>query len=315
MKIYFAPLEGITNHIFRNTYEKIYGSAQTTIDKYFAPFISPSEQYVMIPKERNDLLPENNTGLYLVPQILTGKSDLFNKALGELIAMGYREVNLNLGCPSGTVCAKGKGAGFLPETDKLKSFLEDIYTYGDNNNIAISIKTRLGFYDADEFYDLVDIFNEFPVSELIIHPRIRGDYYKGEPRYEYYSYALEHSKIPLVYNGNIYSISDYNNVCQKMGQTIDTIMLGRGILSNPSLLAELATKTPTMDYAKFWQLHDTLYHEYQQIMSPDINVLYKMKELWTYWRLSFDGVDRDIKHLLKAKKYAEYESILRNIRG
>lgn len=310
MKIYFAPLEGITGHIYRNTYEKLYGH----IDKYFAPFISPSEKYAMIPKEVKDLSPENNEGIYLVPQILTSRSDLFINAVKELQNIGYKEINLNLGCPSGTVCSKGKGAGFLPETDALESFLEDIYNYADNNNIAISIKTRLGYYKPEEFYDLMEIFNKFPLHELIIHPRIRSDFYKGEPRTEYYAYAIEHSKSPLVYNGNIFSIGDYNNLCKKLGSNIDTVMLGRGLLSNPSLVDELKSGEPIVDYKRFWELHDTLYHEYQKIMSPDINVLYKMKELWTYWRSTFDDVDRDIKHLLKAKKYAEYESILRNIR-
>lgn len=308
-KIYFAPLEGITGHIYRNIYESFYGN----VDKYFAPFISPSEKYVMTPKEQKDLAPENNEGLYLVPQILTCKSELFIRAAQELQTMGYNEVNLNLGCPSGTVCAKGKGAGFLPETQALRSFLEDIYNFADTNKIAISLKTRLGFYDPDEFYDLVEIFNEFPVSELIIHPRIRGDYYKGEPRQEYYLYAMEHAHAPLVYNGNIFAQDDYAKLCSRAGGQVDTIMLGRGVIANPSLVDELR-EGKAFDVRCFWEFHDKIYGEYCKIMSPDINILYKMKELWTYWRQSFDGVDREIKALLKAKKCSEYESILSKIR-
>ena len=125
MKIYFAPLEGITTYIFRNAFNGIYGN----VDKYFAPFISPSEKCPMTPKERKDVAPENNANINLVPQILTCKSECFIDAAKELRAMGYGEVNLNLGCPSGTVCAKGKGAGFLPETLELQRFLDDIYAY------------------------------------------------------------------------------------------------------------------------------------------------------------------------------------------
>ena len=311
MKVYFAPLEGITGYIYRNAYEKLYGH----VDKYFAPFISPSDKYAMIPKERKDLLPENNEGIVLVPQILTNKSNNFIDAAKELEAMGYKEINLNLGCPSGTVCSKGKGAGFLPETADLDSFLEDIYTYADNAKTMISLKTRLGFYDAEEFYDLVEIFNKYPVSELIIHPRIRSDFYKGEPRLEYYQYALEHAKAPLVYNGNVFSKRDLDEISSKLNAAPDTIMLGRGLISKPSLITELQTGDTTIDYNKFWELHDTVYHEYQKIMSPDINVLYKMKELWTYWRVMFEDSDREIKKLLKTKKYAEYEGILRKIKA
>lgn len=298
MKIYFAPLEGITNCLFRNTYEEIYGN----IDKYFAPFISPCENYSMTPKEKKDLTPENNKVANLVPQILTNKSEFFFRAAKELKEMGYKEVNLNLGCPSGTVCAKNKGAGFLKDKDALKTFLDDIYSYSESDNMKISLKTRLGYEEPDEFYELMEIINNFPVSELIVHPRIRADFYKGEPRKEYFEYAMEHSNNPLVYNGNIFTCKDYD-------ERSDTIMLGRGIIADPSLADKLKGQATETDFTKLRTLHDTLYNEYKKIMSPDINVLFKMRELWTYWQSLFDGAERDIKKLLKAKKYAEYEDI------
>lgn len=311
LKLYLAPLEGITGYVYRNAYADIYGH----LDKFYAPFISPAEKCPITPRERKDLLPENNRGINLIPQILTNRSDYFIDAARELHAMGYSEINLNLGCPSGTVCAKSKGAGFLPETLALTKFLEDIYSYSESEGIKISLKTRLGYYDPDEFYDLLEIFNRFPVSELIVHPRIRTDFYKGEPRREYYAYALEHSVNPLVYNGNIYTKDDYDEFCKFYGKDIDPVMLGRGIISDPSLADKLRGDATKTDFVKFWKLHDTVYHEYQKIMSPDINVLYRMKELWTYWKVLFPGKDRDIKHLLKAKKYPEYEDSLRGLRA
>ena len=305
MKIYFAPLEGITYHIFRNAYNSIYGN----IDKYFSPFISPAEKCPITPRERKDIIPENNTGLCLVPQILTCRSDNFIAAAKELHAMGYTELNLNLGCPSGTVCAKGKGAGFLADTTALQKFLDDIYSYAASDNMKISLKTRLGYSDPDEFYVLMDLFNSYPVSELIIHPRIRSDFYKGEPRREYFAYALEHSKCPLVYNGNIFTCKDYDELSDQFGTALDPIMSGRGLIADPSLAGKLKGLETETDFVKLRRLHDTLYHEYQKIMSPDINVLYKMRELWTYWQPLFGGSARDIKNLLKAKRYADYEAI------
>ncbi|MCR4704108.1 MAG: tRNA-dihydrouridine synthase family protein [Saccharofermentans sp.] len=309
MKIYFAPLEGITTYIFRNAFSGIYGQ----VDKFFAPFISPSEKCPITPRERKDITPENNPGINLVPQILTCRSEYFIEAAKELHAMSYNEVNLNLGCPSGTVCAKGKGAGFLPETLALQRFLDDIYSYSVSDDMKISVKTRLGYYNPDEFYDLVDIFNNFPVSELIVHPRIRSDFYKGEPRKEYFAYALEHSKIPLVYNGNIFNCKDYDNLLSEFGSGPDPVMTGRGLISDPSLADKLKGLTTETDFAKFRRLHDTVYHAYQETMSPDINVLYKMRELWSYWQILFDGCERDFKRLMKAKKYEEYEDILNRI--
>lgn len=306
MKIYFAPLEGITGHIFRNAYNEIYGH----IDKYFAPFISPSEKCPITPRERKEITPENNQGFYLVPQILTCRSEHFIEGARELQAMGYKEINLNLGCPSGTVCAKGKGAGFLPETLALQKFLDDIYSYAESDGVKISIKTRLGYFNPDEFYDLLDIFNKYPVSELIVHPRIKSDFYKGEPRKDYYAYALEHSKCPLVYNGNIFTVKDYDEFSSSFGTSLDPVMLGRGLISDPSLADKLKGFTAETDFAKFKRLHDAIYHGYQKVMSPDINVLYKMRELWSYWQTLFDGKERDIKRLLKAKKYEEYEDVV-----
>jgi len=309
MKIYLAPLEGITGYIFRNAYCGIYGN----VDKYFTPFISPSAKSPMTPRERKDVAPENNEGINLVPQILTNTSECFIAAAKELHDMGYNEVNLNLGCPSGTVCAKGKGSAFLPETLELQLFLDDIYSYAGSNNMKISIKTRLGYYNPDEFYDLVDIFNAFPISELIIHPRIRSDFYKGEPRKEYFAYAIEHSNCPLVYNGNIFTCKDYDELSSVFSSNPDPVMLGRGLISDPSLADKLKGFESETDFVKFGRFHNALYHEYQKIMSPDINVLYKMRELWSYWQVLFDGKERDIKRLMKAKKYIEYEDAVSSI--
>ncbi|MBO7452382.1 MAG: tRNA-dihydrouridine synthase family protein [Clostridiales bacterium] len=309
MKIYLAPLEGVTNYIFRNTYDEIYGR----IDKYFAPFISPSENCPMTPRERKDIIPENNRVNNLVPQILACRSEYFIEAAKELQQMGYNEVNLNLGCPSGTVCSKRKGAGFLLETSALQSFLDDIYSFGESENMKISIKTRLGYHKPEEFYDLAEIFNAFPISELIVHPRIRADFYKADPRREYYAYALEHIKCPLVYNGNIYTCKDYDDLSELFGTTLDTVMLGRGLITDPSLTDKLKGFATETDFERFWRLHDALYNEYRRIMSPDINILYKMKDLWTYWRVLFEDNERDIKRLLKVKKCTEYDEIVYKI--
>ena len=309
MKIYFAPLEGITSYVFRNAYSCIYGN----IDKFFTPFITPSEKAPMSQRERNDVAPENNNGTNLVPQILACRSDCFIEAAKELHEMGYNEVNLNLGCPSGTVCAKGKGAGFLADANALQTFLDAIYNYAAAEDMRISVKTRLGYNEPDEFYALLDIFNCFPLSELIVHPRIRSDYYKGETRKEYFSYALERSRCPLVYNGDIFSVKDRDELTGRFRAVLDPVMLGRGLISDPSLADKLNGLTTQTDYAKFRKLHDTVYEEYRKVLSPDINVLYKMRELWSYWQNLFDGCERDFKHLQKAKKCAEYEEAVNRI--
>ncbi|MBO4242767.1 MAG: tRNA-dihydrouridine synthase, partial [Clostridiales bacterium] len=179
--------------------------------------------------------------------------------------------------------------------------------------LKISVKTRLGFFDPEEFYDLVEIFNGYPVSELIVHPRIRSDFYKGEIRKEFYAYAVEHSQCPLVYNGNIFAVKDYEEFSSCFDRSLDPVMLGRGLVSDPSLAGKLKGVAFETDIVRFRTFHDTLYHEYQKIMSPDINVLHKMRELWSYWQDLFEGKDRDMKRLIKAKKYPEYEEAVYRI--
>ncbi len=315
MRFYFAPLEGITRYIFRNAYEKYYGD----IEKYFAPFISPTDNCFLTPKNIRELCPEHNQGINLVPQILTNNSVAFIGAAKELYDMGYRELNLNLGCPSGTVCAKKKGAGFLTEWYEMERLFDDIYEWSGSNNVIISVKTRLGRFEPDEFYDILEIYNKYPISELIIHPRIEKDYYKGKPRMEFYDYAVEHSINPVVYNGNLFSADDiekYDKNYVEEKKVSDIVMIGRGLLYNPELIKLFFNRDndKKFDYIRFWDFHDEIYRNYQEIMSPDKNVLFHMKELWTYWKELYPESERAVRNILKTKSYGEYEAALRNLK-
>lgn len=301
MKIYFAPMEGVTKYIFRNAYEKFYGG----MDKYFAPFISPADNCPLTPKEHRDVAKENNVADNLVPQILACKSQYFNEAAGKLKELGYNEINLNLGCPSGTVCAKGKGSGFLTETHKLDNFLCDIYEYADKENLKISVKTRVGRYEDDEWVGLLEIYNKYPIHELIVHARVGQDMYRGTPRMEQFEYALQRSKNPVVYNGDAFTPQKIKELEEKYG--IDKIMLGRGLLYNPELPAMYKDADRKFDYDNFRAFHDEIYHQYQKIMSPDKNVLFHMKALWVYWEKLFEGKEKEVKKILKTKHYSEYE--------
>ena len=187
MKFYLAPMEGLTGYIYRNTYEKFFGN----IDKYFTPFITSNASTSLKTKELRDLLPENNKGLNIVPQILTNSSEGFLNTCTKLEKLGYENVNLNLGCPSGTVVSKSRGSGFLIKTEQLDRFLEEIF---NGSNMSISIKTRLGKHDSDEMYDLLEIYNKYPVQELIVHPRTQKDFYNNKPNLEIFSDVLSKCK-------------------------------------------------------------------------------------------------------------------------
>ena len=171
MKFYFAPMEGVSGYIYRNAYHKHFHS----MDRYFTPFIAPKKNHAMSSKEKNDVLPVNNIGMEVIPQILTNQAEYFLHTSAKLAEMGYKEVNLNLGCPSSTVVTKKKGAGFLSEPDRLEHFLEDVVKGLEPLGMQLSIKTRIGMHDAEEFAELLDLYNDFPLTELIIHPRLQKD--------------------------------------------------------------------------------------------------------------------------------------------
>ena len=204
MKYYLAPMEGITGFIYRNAYEKFFHN----IDKYFTPFIVANKSKSLKTKELRDVLPENNNCMNIVPQILTNNSEDFIITSKRLQQLGYNEVNLNLGCPSGTVVSKNRGSGFLALRDELDRFLEEIFTL---ENMKISIKTRIGKDNPEEFYELIKIYNKYPLEELIIHPRTRNDFYGNKPNLDVFKDALSLSKAEVCYNGDIFTVDNYNN--------------------------------------------------------------------------------------------------------
>lgn len=291
---YFAPLEGITRFVYRNAFAKYYGG----VDKYFAPFMSPAEPYLMTKRERDDLIPEHNKGLYLVPQILTNSGKLFGEAAADLIDMGYKEINLNVGCPSGVVCSKGKGAGMLKDPDFLCRELDKIYDFAAKNDIKVSVKTRIGWSDDYEWEDIFKVYNKFPIHELIIHPRVRQDFYKGEVRMNEFYYALEESKNPIIYNGDITELSQLLKF--EADERISGVMMGRGLLRNPGML--------TGSNVSFMEFHNELLQGYEELMDNERNVLYPMKELWNYWKCGFQGKDAEVKRILMSKTVEEYRT-------
>ena len=299
-----APLEGITGYIYRKTYAKYFGG----VDKYFSPFISPNQKRICRTREQKDILPENNAGLYLVPQIMTNQADMFIKTVKYLQQYGYQEFNLNLGCPASTVVTKMKGSGFLAQPEKLEQFLEQIYEKCDAN---ISIKTRIGFESAEEFSRLLSIFEKFPVNELIIHPRTRQDFYQNEPDMGAFSYAMSHSRHRICYNGNIFSKKDYTNLVENY-PALQCVMLGRGILQNPTIIEQIkGNELPDKDHIKAFMTE--ICEKYKEELSGDQPVLFKMKELWQYLVFSFDVDEKWKKKMRKAQSLSEYQIIINEL--
>lgn len=303
MKLYFAPLEGIGGYIYRNAQADCFIPG----DKYFSPFLAPKQNRSLSPKEYRDIAPENNKNICLVPQIMANHAEIFLKAAKELKSLGYQEINLNLGCPSPTVVTKYRGAGFLAKPKELEEFLEEIFEKAD---IKISVKTRLGMEDEEEFPRILEIYNRFPLKELIIHPRVQKDFYKNTPRREMFSYAIKSTKIPLVYNGDVFSKEDCQEIQELFGDV--NVMLGRGVLANPALFGEIREgEAITKD--GLYLFHNRILSDYREVMSGEKNVLFKMKELWFYMAELFPNSEKYMKKIRKAQHLREYQAFVESL--
>ena len=304
MKIYLAPLEGITGYTYRRALYQCFGG----FDKYFIPFILPNQKGHLSTREKKDIMPENNEGMYAVPQILTKNAEDFIQTAETLQEYGYDEVNLNLGCPSKTVVTKGRGAGFLDRPDELDKFLDEIFRKCD---MKISIKTRLGMDDPEEFEDLLTIYNKYPLEELIIHPRTREDFYGNTPNLEVFKDALKLSKHSICYNGDIFTLNSYNKIINEFPE-VNKVMLGRGILANPGLIGEIKNNEfANKEIIKMF--HDEIFENYTILLNEDKNAMYRMKELWGYMSHIFTNNKKYYKKIKKAQKAIDYKNAVNSL--
>ena len=318
MQFYLAPLEGITGFVYRNAINKYFKG----LDKYFMPFLNPKSFGCLSAREKEELLPENNQGLNVIPQILTNDTEDFLATVKRIKERGYDEVNFNLGCPSKPVVNRGRGAGFLDKPEQLDRFLGEIF---EGCDIDISIKTRLGMNSADGFAGILAIFNKYPVKELIVHPRVREDFYANTPNRQVFGEALVSSRAPVCYNGDIFTKEDYNGLKMAFPQ-LSCVMLGRGLISNPFLAEEISkiieigdednTNDGILDTSRFWDFHDDVLENYQRVipLEMELTVLFKMKELWAYMKNNFaDGIKLQERVNL-TKNIADYKSVIRAVR-
>jgi len=297
-------MEGLTGYIYRNAHNALFNN----IDKYFSPFIPANQSESFKTKELNDILPENNQGLVLIPQLLTNNAKDFINTSKKIKLLGYNEINLNLGCPSGTVVSKNRGSGFLSKREELDEFLDEIFSASITK---ISVKTRIGKDQPNEFYELIKIFNKYPIEELIIHPRIQKDFYKNKPNIGIFKEALILSKNPVSYNGDIFTVKNYKEFSVDFPK-VDTLMLGRGLVANPGLISDI-TNNIKLDKNLLRDFHDKIYEDYKRILFGDKNVLFKMKEIWIYMISVFSNHEKYARKIKKSERLYDYDEVVSSL--
>lgn len=306
MKLYFAPMEGVTDHIFRRVHHRYFGGA----DKYFTPFFSPTADGRFPPRDRRDFDPSVNEGLCVVPQLLTRYAHDFLWAAGALAGMGYGEVNLNLGCPSGTVTAKGKGSGLLDRLEDLERLLDGIFAAPP---AAISVKTRLGRHHPEEFPRLLELFDRYPIAELTVHCRVGDDFYRKPARPEAFTLPLAQSLNPVCYNGDLYTEDAFRAFEARFPKT-PAAMLGRGAVADPALFRRLRGGPPA-DRKTLAEYTAALYDGYSSAFGSPRSALGRMKEIWFYQVCLFEGTGPYWKPLRKTTDPAEYRDLAARILG
>lgn len=294
----FAPLEGVTDAVFRRTHRRYYPG----LARYYAPFISPTQNHILTPHDRRELSFENNPGVPLVPQLLGKKADDLLWAMRTLADMGYDEVNLNLGCPSGTVTAKGKGAGMLADPDQLDRLLEAVFSAAP---VRVSLKTRLGMKDPAEFLVILRIFDRYPVCRLIIHPRTAAQMYSGTVHWDAVEWARENTSIPLCLNGDLFTTADITRLLGRFPGT-QTVMLGRGLVANPGMLAGGGKET-------LISFHDALCAEYPAVFGNENSAMHRMKALWVYIVERYPDSVTWKKRIIKTKRWLDFLALTRDI--
>lgn len=296
MRYYFAPMEGLTDSIYRRIHHKYFPG----VDRYYMPFISPTIHRQLTHKEDRELPMADSVAFTAVPQVLTKVPEDFLWAARVCADRGYDEVNLNAGCPSGTVVSKGKGSGMLRSAEELDRFLDAVFAGAP---LPISVKTRLGMENPEDFAAILEVFNRYPIKELTVHPRVRKDFYKEPVRDEWFRYAFENSKNPLCYNGNIITRAQADEIAARY-PGVESVMIGRALIGDPGMLMPGGTTAETLK-----DFHDELVEEYIRVFGSARNAMFRMKENWSLLHKRFEDTDRLWKRLRKTTDYEEFMAI------
>ena len=299
MRYYFAPMEGLTDSIYRRLHHRFFPGA----NRYYMPFLSPTVHRTLTHREDRELPMADSVPFTAIPQLLTKVTDDFLWAARQCADRGYTEVNLNVGCPSGTVVSKGKGSGMLRDADALDRFLEAVFR---DTPLPISVKTRLGLESPEEFPALLDVFNRYPIRELTVHPRVRRQFYDGSVDMEAFRYAAANSRNPLCYNGDITALSQVDTLKQEF-PALEAVMIGRGLVADPGMLSG------GTDVKALEGFMNALLEEYTVSFGGSRNAMFRLKENWGFLHSRFEGVDKLWKQLRKTTDLNEYRRITAEI--
>ena len=304
--LYMAPMRGVTNCVYRNVYSRLFGGYDFAV----TPFIKNCNVLNIDSKVLRDIfVHRNNADFELIPQILSKNIEDFITLSKIMFGMGYKTVNWNLGCPYKKIRRKSRGAALLSEPETVVEILNKVVSAIPNH---ISLKVRLGNEDNNELFKLLPLLNDFPLKNIIIHPRTSSQMYSGEVDISAFEKCLSLTKHSVVYNGDIDSFDTFRDLASSL-PGINMWMIGRGGVINPFLpeqIKNLTRDTGKKTMERFVRFHDELFETYKKELSGPAHVIAKMTELWSYWSQAFEGGNGVLRSVSRAKKVNQYVSII-----
>jgi len=303
LQIYQAPLQGFTDFTFRRVLYESFGG----VDKYFIPYLSYGKGHEIKKSQLREVFPENNSGIPAVAQVLFSDQNELRELITILSDMGHTEINLNLGCPYPMATNKGRGAAWLEKPELLYNLLSDLYS--SNIKAEFSVKMRAGLTKDHNFMAVIEVLNRFPLTELIFHPRTAEQMYTGVANQHLFAEALALSKHSMVYNGDLSSEADFEQLKMLFPEQ-NSIMIGRGLLKNPALAAQLKGDVDEAQQLrrKLKDFHDRLMEAYSSRLEGGGHLLAKMNQFWTYFSESFDNAHKAMKLVKKSGSVLKYNA-------
>lgn len=309
LPIHFAPLQGYTDAAYRQAHNRIFGGIST----YYSPF-ARVEHGEMRRKDIRDIEPENNPNIHLIPQLIAPNREKAEQIASLFIEKGYREINVNLGCPFPALAKRHNGAGMLPYPEEVTDMLSSLVE--NHPDTRFSVKMRLGWDDPEECLRLLPLFNRLPLTHIVLHPRLGKQQYKGEVNLDAFKAFDDGCSVPLLYNGDLHTVEEIRSIAERFPR-LAGIVIGRGLLANPALAMEYQQGTPLSSdemARKVGELHTEMFHFYQEMLQGgETQLLMKMKSFWEYLLPDGDRKARKIIH--KTSKLANYQAAVSNLLG
>ena len=297
-----SPLQGFTDFRFRNAFHHYFGG----IDTFYAPYIRFNGKLKIKQSYQNDLLPENNSTLEVIPQIMTNNADEFLLVVKYVQSLGYKELNWNLGCPYPMVTKSGMGSGLICNPTKIDEILKRVHNETD---ITVSMKMRMGYDHAEEILDTFPILDNYPLKNIAIHARIGKQLYKGPVDLDAFERCMSNTKHKLYYNGDITSVAAFKNM-QARFPSLDHFMIGRGLIADPFLpqmIKNDATEYPENRWDIFEEFHNTIYKQYDDYLSGPTPIKMKMLGFWEFFSQSCSNPQKTYKAIKKASNPFKYK--------